>query len=80
LVNRIPHLSAVVALYGLANFPRVDVYDLSGVPGFTGTPVPSTMFDDDTVRWFRVSAGPPIVVGSAGPFDDLLPRRPHRVP
>ena len=43
---------AAVALYGLPNFPRVDVYDLSGVFGFTGTPVPRTMFDGDDDRWF----------------------------
>jgi len=52
LINRLPHLSALVALYGLEGFARVNVYDLSGVPGFTGTPIPSTMFDGDTVCWF----------------------------
>jgi len=52
LINRLPHLSAVAALYGLEDFARVDVYDLSGVPGFTGTPVPNTMFDGDATRWF----------------------------
>jgi hypothetical protein len=51
LKNRIPHLSAVVAVYGLERFPRVDVYDLSGAPGFTGTPLPRTMFDGDDDRW-----------------------------
>jgi hypothetical protein len=50
LVNLLPHLSAAVALYGLPNFPRVDVYDLSLVAGFTGTPVPRTMFDGDDDR------------------------------
>ena len=53
LINRLPHLSAAVALYGHEDFPRVDVYDLSGVAGFTGTPVPSTMFDGEAARRFR---------------------------
>ena len=51
LTNRHPHLSAVVALYGLPGFPRVDVYDLSGAPGFTGTPLPHTMFDGNDDSW-----------------------------
>jgi hypothetical protein len=46
-INRVPHLSAVVALYWLPDFARVDVYDVSGAPGFTGTPLPRTMFDGD---------------------------------
>lgn len=50
--NRLPHLSAVVAMYGMPQFPRADVYDLSGVHGFTGTPLPRTMFDVDDDRWF----------------------------
>jgi hypothetical protein len=55
LVNLLPHLSAAVALYGLPGFPRVDVDDLSGAPGFTGTPVPRTMLDGDDDRWFGFS-------------------------
>jgi hypothetical protein len=43
--NPVPHLSAVVTLYGLPDFPHMDVYDLSRAPGFAGTPLPRTMFD-----------------------------------
>lgn len=50
-INRVPHLSAVVTLYGLSDFPRVNVYDLSGAPGFTGTPLPRSMFDADDDIW-----------------------------
>jgi hypothetical protein len=39
-------------MYGMPQFPRGDVYDLSGVHGFTGTPLPRTMFDADDDRWF----------------------------
>jgi hypothetical protein len=49
--NRLPHLSAVVALYGMAQFPCADVYDLSGAHGFTGTPLPRTMLDADGDTW-----------------------------
>jgi hypothetical protein len=51
VVNRLPHLSAVVALYGLDAFPRVDVYDLSGAPDFGGTPLPRVMFDAEGDAW-----------------------------
>lgn len=51
-INRVPHLSAVVTLYGRCDFPRADVYDLSGSPGFMGTPVPRSMFDADNDVWF----------------------------
>jgi hypothetical protein len=51
-LNRVPHLSAVITLYGPHDFPHVDVYDLSGSPGFTGTPVPRSMFDGDNDVWF----------------------------
>jgi hypothetical protein len=51
-VNRVPHLSAVVTLYGLPDFARMDVYDLSGAPGFTGTPLPRSMFDEDCTTRF----------------------------
>lgn len=55
-INRVPHLSAVVTLYGPCDLPRVDVYDLSGSPGFVGTPVPPSMFDGDSdVRFGFVS-------------------------
>jgi hypothetical protein len=49
--NRLPHLSAVVAMYGMRQYPRADVYDLSGVRGFTGTPLPRTMFDAEDDMW-----------------------------
>jgi hypothetical protein len=45
--NRLPHLSAAIALFGLPDYPLVNVYDLAGAPGFTGTPLPRTMFDAD---------------------------------
>lgn len=51
-LNRVPHLSAVVTLYGSRDFPRLDVYDLSGSPGFTGTAVPPSIFDGDNDVWF----------------------------
>jgi len=51
-LNRVPHLSAVITLYGHQDFPRIDVYDLSGCPGFTGTPVPHSMFDAGGDVWF----------------------------
>lgn len=51
-INRLPHVSAVIALYGLELFKRVDVYDLSGAPQFSGEPLPRTMFDGDDDRWF----------------------------
>jgi hypothetical protein len=51
VVNRLPHLSAVIALYGLDAFPRVDVYDLSGAPGFAGTPLRRVMFDAEGDAW-----------------------------
>jgi hypothetical protein len=41
VVNRLPHVSAVVARYGMEEFPLVDVYDLSGAPKFAGTPRPA---------------------------------------
>jgi hypothetical protein len=50
VVNRLPHVSAVVALYGLEGFERVDVYDLAGAPSFSGTRVPDTMFDGEGAR------------------------------
>jgi hypothetical protein len=50
-VNRLPDLSAVVALHGPAPFPRADVYDLSGTIGFTGTRLPRTMFDAEDDGW-----------------------------
>jgi hypothetical protein len=50
-INRLPHLSAVIALYGMLDFPRADVYDLAGTVGFTGTPLPGNLFDaEDDVR------------------------------
>lgn len=72
--NRVPHLSAVITLYGVPDFARVDVYDLSGAPGFTGTPLPGTMFDDDSCTWFGFTAEsrfarlprPPGALGAAG--------------
>ena len=42
-----PAPSAVFTLYGLPDFVHADVYDLSGAPGFTGTPLPQSMFDAD---------------------------------
>jgi hypothetical protein len=51
-LNRLPHLSAVITFGGLETFPQVNVYDLSGVFGFTGTPLPRTMFDADDAVWF----------------------------
>jgi hypothetical protein len=50
-VNRLPRLSAVVAMDGMPQFPRADVYDLSGVHGFAGTPLSRTMFDAEGDRW-----------------------------
>jgi hypothetical protein len=50
-LNRLPHLSAVVAMYGMPLFPRADVYDLSGVQGFTGTPLRRAMFDAEGDTW-----------------------------
>lgn len=50
-INRLPHLSAVITLYGTRDFPHVDVYDLSGCPGFTGIRVPRSMFDGDNDLW-----------------------------
>jgi hypothetical protein len=49
-----PHVSAVVTLYGFGEFQRADVYDLSGLFGFTGTPLPRTMFDADDDCWLGV--------------------------
>jgi hypothetical protein len=51
-VNGVPHLSAVLAVTGHSRYPRVDVYDLSGAPGFSGAPVPELMFDGDADAWF----------------------------
>jgi len=51
-INRVPHLSAVITLHGLGDFPHIDVYDLSGAPGFSGTPVPQSIFDGDDDAWF----------------------------
>ena len=51
-LNRVPHLSAVITLDGLSGFPHSDVYDLSGAPGFTGTPLSRSMFDGDNDVWF----------------------------
>jgi hypothetical protein len=73
-VSRVPHLSAVATLYGFPDFARVDVYDLSGAPGFTGTRLPSSMFDGDECRWFGFTAesrfarlpGPPGASGADG--------------
>jgi hypothetical protein len=53
-INRMPHVSAVVTLYGFGEFQRADVYDLSGVLGFTGTPLPRRMFDADDDCWLGV--------------------------
>jgi hypothetical protein len=50
-INRLPHISAVVAMYGTALFPQADVYDLSRTHGFTGTPLPHTIFDGDNDAW-----------------------------
>lgn len=51
VVNRLPHLSAVIALDGVERFPRVDVYDLSGIAHFAGTPLPRSMFNADDDTW-----------------------------
>jgi hypothetical protein len=51
-LNRVPHLAAVITLYGHQHLPRVDVYDLSGSSGFAGTPVPRSMFDASGDVWF----------------------------
>ena len=50
-VNRLPDLSAVVALHGPAPLLRADVYDLSGTIDFTGTRLPRTMFDAEDDGW-----------------------------
>lgn len=50
VVNRLPHVSAVVALYGVAGFERVDVYDLAGARYFSGTRLPAMMFDGKGAR------------------------------
>lgn len=57
VMNRIPHLAAVVAVHEPQDFPRADVYDLSRSPGFLGTPVPETMFDGAHDRWFGFTPG-----------------------
>jgi hypothetical protein len=56
VVNRLPHVSAVVALYGMEGFERVDVYDLAGAPSFSGTRLPLTMFDGEGSRRYGFEA------------------------
>jgi hypothetical protein len=55
-VNRLPHLSAVVTMYGLETFPHVNVYDLSKVHGFNGVPLPRRMFDANGDSWLGLDA------------------------
>jgi hypothetical protein len=51
VVNRLPHVSAVVAVAGVEPFWHADVYDLSGAPEFAGAPLPRTMFDAEGDTW-----------------------------
>lgn len=67
VVNRLPHLSAVVAMWGFERFPLVDVYDLSKVFGFNGVPLPQRMFDADGDSWLGLDAD--------GAFTRLVERR-----
>jgi hypothetical protein len=62
VVNRLPHVSAVVALYGLAGFERVDVYDLAGALSFSGTHLPETMFDGEGARRYGFEAADSFVL------------------
>ena len=51
-LNRLPHVSALVAMTGIPPFIHAHVYDLSGVHGFAGTQLPRRMFDAEDDAWF----------------------------